>query len=105
MADEDYIILAPYNIQIKRLKSILPSEKQNILTVHRSQGMEWDTVILSVSDTESAYFVNSKLQIGSQVLTTALSRAKSRLVIVCDVDFWKKQDGQLITDLVVSNLN
>lgn len=105
MADEDYIILAPYNIQIKRLKSILPSEKQNILTVHRSQGMEWDTVILSVSDTERAYFVNSKLQIGSQVLTTALSRAKSRLVIVCDVDFWKKQDGQLITDLVVSNLN
>lgn len=94
-------ILAPYRNQIKYLKSILPQEfKDNILTVHRSQGCEWDTVILSVTDSRNPYFTNSKLPIGKSVINTAISRAKRRLILVCDVEAWESYSCQMITDLI-----
>lgn len=98
-----YIILAPYNKQIELLKSLIPNERNNILSVHRSQGMEWDTVILSVCDTKDAYFVNSDLMIGKCVLNTAISRAKRRLVIACDTAFWSLEYSQLIGDLITKD--
>lgn len=98
-----YTILAPYHMQIERLKKLMPGERGNILTVHRAQGMEWDTVILSVCDTKDAYFVNSGLTIGKCVLNTAISRAKKRLVIVCDTDFWGSERKQLISELIAQS--
>ena len=98
-----YIILAPYHMQIERLKKLMPSERSNILTVHRAQGMEWDTVILSVCDTKDAYFVNSGLTVGKCVLNTAISRAKKRLVIVCDTNFWDSERKQLISELIAQS--
>lgn len=97
----DIAILAPYRDQIKFLRSTLPKEyRDNILTVHRSQGCEWDTVILSVVDAYRPYFTDSNLPIGRSVLNTAISRAKRRLVIVCDVAEWSKRPNQLITELI-----
>ena len=98
-----YTILAPYHLQIERLKKLMPGERGNILTVHRAQGMEWDTVILSVCDTKDAYFVNSGLTVGKCVLNTAISRAKKRLVIVCDTDFWGSERKQLISELIAQS--
>ena len=65
--------------------------------------MEWDTVILSVCDTKDAYFVNSGLTVGKCVLNTAISRAKKRLVIVCDTDFWQSERKQLISKLIAQS--
>ncbi len=98
--DGSYVILTPYKNQIGLLKRLMPDEKNNILTVHRAQGMEWDTVILSVCDTGDAYFVNSELTVGKCVLNTAISRAKRRLVLVCDTGFWSGERRQLIGKLI-----
>lgn len=100
--EEDFIVLTPYKKQIRILNRLLPEERNNlkILTVHGSQGREWDTVILSVVDTSDMFFVKSTLEIGKKLLNTAVSRAKSQLIIVCDKSFWINQNGQLLTDLI-----
>jgi len=85
------------------LNKHLPQERNEfkILTVHGSQGREWDTVILSVVDTNDKWFVDSRKSIskGLNLINTAVSRAKKNLIIVCDVDYWSNQYGQLITEL------
>jgi len=99
----DFIILTPYKNQVKMLNKHLPQERNDhkILTVHGSQGREWETVILSVVDTNDRWFVDSQKTIskGLNLINTAVSRAKKKLIIVCDVAYWSRQKGQLITDL------
>lgn len=102
--DEDFIILTPYKNQVDSLGKIMPAERNDlkILTVHGSQGREWNTVILSVVDTGDKWFVDSRqpLSNGLNLLNTAVSRTQQRLIIVCDYQFWKGQNGQLISDLL-----
>lgn len=93
-------ILAPYRNQQKLLFKSLSSFKYDVLTIHRSQGMEYETIILSVVDKADAFFMNSDIPYGRRVLNTALSRAKMRLVIACDVRFWRDQSGQLLSALI-----
>ncbi len=76
------------------------------MTVHRSQGREWNTVILSVQDgehmsstSEPLRFTSSK-GIGLNLINTAVSRAKKHLVVVCDRRFWSKMESELITELI-----
>lgn len=100
----DFVILTPYKKQVRLLGDHLPQERNDlkILTVHGSQGREWDTVILSVVDTNDKWFVDTTnpLSKGLNLVNTAVSRARKQLVIVCDRQFWKNQSGQLITDLI-----
>jgi hypothetical protein len=100
----DYAILTPYVKQARLLGKHLPQERQElrIFTVHGSQGREWNTVLLSVVDTRDKWFVDSAnlRSKGLNLINTAVSRAKRRLIIVCDVAFWKAQQGQLLTDLI-----
>ncbi len=76
------------------------------ITVHKSQGREWDTVILSVQDGEDCVrdvplrFTSSSTATGMKVINTAVSRAKKRLVIVCDRGFWLPKEEELIGALV-----
>ena len=74
----------------------------NVYTIHKSQGQEWDTVFISVVDTENMFFTNTnnKISRGKQLMNTAISRAKKNLIIACDVNYWKSQDNQLITELI-----
>jgi len=37
---------------------------------------------------------------GLQIISTAISRARSRLIIVCDTAFWMQQEGQMISELI-----
>ncbi|RAK02903.1 AAA domain-containing protein [Larkinella arboricola] len=101
---EDFVILTPYKKQIKLLNTQLPKERNDlkILTVHGSQGREWDTVILSVVDTSDKWFVDSTILAskGLNLVNTAVSRAKKQLIIVCDKSYWINQNGQLLTDLI-----
>lgn len=104
LATDDYAILTPYKNQVVLLGKMLPEERkeQKIMTVHASQGREWDTVFLSVVDTTDMYFTNScRPEIGGlQIINTAVSRAKHRIIIACDKQFWMRQGGQLIRELV-----
>lgn len=101
---ENYAVLSPYKNQVDLLKSLLPKSAKDlrIMTVHSSQGKEWDEVILSVSDTSDMWFTdsNKKKSQGKQIVNTAVSRTKKHLIIVCDYDFWIDQREQLIGQLV-----
>lgn len=100
----DFVILAPYRKQVNLLGQHLQNERNNqqILTVHKSQGQEWDIVILSLAETTEKWMIDStnKRTKGLNLVNTAVSRAKEKLIIVCDETFWLNQRGQLITDLM-----
>ena len=96
----NFSILTPYRNQRDLLQENLPAFRDCISTVHAAQGMEFDTVILSVVDKEHLFSCDSTTPHGRSVLNTAISRTKSRLVIACDVAFWSQQRGQLIADLL-----
>ncbi len=101
---ESYAILTPYKKQVALLGRALPEvrREQKIMTVHRSQGKEWNDVVLSVVDTDRMWFVDTLNQSsrGMNVLNTAVSRAKKRLFIVCNYNFWIRQDKQLLKGLL-----
>ncbi|BDS13692.1 DEAD/DEAH box helicase [Aureispira anguillae] len=102
--EDDFVILTPYRNQLKLLGDLLPQARKNqqIITVHGSQGREWSTVILSLVDTYDKWFTDSQnnLSKGLNLINTAVSRAKKQLIIVGDVRFWKRQEGQLIKGLL-----
>ena len=71
------------------------------MTVHSSQGREWDTVIFSPVDRNQKFLCNSQKPQGIHVINTAVSRSINDLVIVCDFDYWRdRSDCQLIGRLV-----
>lgn len=100
----DYVILTPYINQVKLLGKQLPRERNEgrILTVHGAQGKEWENVIVSVVDTDRKWFTDSQhaKSRGLFLLNTAVSRAKRRLIIFGNADYWRKQNGQLIKGLL-----
>lgn len=100
----DYVVLTPYKKQVAMLRQLLHTDDEHVMTIHRAQGREWDTVILSVVDTNNMYFTDStrKDTHGLEVLNTAVSRAKKELVIVCNAYFWQHQQGQLISSIVTA---
>lgn len=100
----DVAVLTPYRNQLHLLEKRCEDfkRKERILTVHGSQGREWDTVILSVSDTSDMYFTNTRNRgsKGRLLINTAVSRAKKRLILVCDYTYWISQDSQMICALL-----
>ncbi len=97
--ETDYAILTPYRNQQAFLRDA-GFDKDSVLTVHRSQGREWDTVIFSVVDSYDKFYVDSNHPIGQQVLNTAISRARKRLIVACDASYWSTQHGQFIQALL-----
>ena len=110
LRETDYVILTPYNDQIRCLKSFDPTRSDHVLTIHKSQGREWDTVIISIVDghqnpeDKPPRFTSTQViegaRIGLKVINTALSRAKKRLIIVCDRDHWAAQQDELLGEIV-----
>ena len=105
----DFAIITPYSDQRKSLIKKLKAHERRIMTIHGSQGKEWDTVIISVSDNGTSskqvpYRFTSSLPPydGLKVINTAVSRAKKRLIIFCDYEFWKQRAvrGDLLGRLV-----
>jgi len=97
-----FAILTPYADQVKLLKHSVGRYRDSVMTVHASQGREWDTVILSVADNgvlsrEVPFrFTSSADEIGLKIINTAVSRAKKRLILVCDRGFWMSKGDELI---------
>lgn len=114
LGDEDFVVLTPYRAQKTYLEGVDRGRlRNNVMTIHRSQGREWDTVIISVVDCRAnpsgspPRFTSSRRTDegngGLLVINTALSRAKSHLVIVCDTDYWGAQQGELLGEIVREN--
>lgn len=111
---QDYIILSPYKNQTEYLTKTLKLGR--VMTIHKSQGREWDTVIISVCDCRANLKHNTLLRYtsivpvpgeeikGLRVMNTALSRAKKRLVLVCDAEFWASRQNELVGDIVRNNV-
>lgn len=99
-------VLTPYADQARLLASALPKWRDDVMTVHRAQGREWDTVVFSVANCR-AEIGGKDVQlrftstadpdgIGTKVVNTAVSRARRRLVLVCDRGFWTGMPGELV---------
>ena len=72
----------------------------DIVTVHGSQGREWDVVVFSVTDSFGEVFLtDSRRPESLKLLNTAVSRARKMLVLVGDVSDWKRRPGQLLSEL------
>lgn len=102
---KDYAVLTPYTQQVNLLRAELKgTDRENILTIHRSQGREWDTVIISVSDgIRNKYFTDTSnpRSNGLEIINTAVSRARKNIVIACDYEQWSALcEKQLISGII-----
>ncbi|MCM1348812.1 MAG: AAA domain-containing protein [Firmicutes bacterium] len=73
--EEDIGIIAPYNRQVEQFRYQLPDIEA--ATIHKYQGRERDTIILSVTDDEITRFSDD-----ANLLNVAVSRAKKRFCLV-----------------------
>ena len=75
--------------------------EDDIVTVHQSQGREWDIVLFSVTDCyDERHFTETiRNQQARKLINTAVSRARKMLVIIGDAEDWKGKSGQLISEL------
>ena len=75
--------------------------EDDIVTVHQSQGREWDIVLFSVTDCfEERHFTDTRRPGPAlKLINTAVSRAKKMLVLVGDAEDWRGRPGQLISEL------
>ena len=103
----DVAILTPYSVQLALIKKLVGRRYRDCaMTVHGSQGREWDTVVLSVADNGICSrdvpfrFTGSDSKVGLRVINTAVSRARRRLVLVCDREFWCDREGELISGIL-----
>ena len=100
---ESTVVLTPYRKQVKLIRDSLPDNARcEVMTIHASQGREWDAVIVSVVDSKpfERSFMNSRDFKHKKVVNTAVSRAKHKLVVVCDYDSWNGKEGQLVSALI-----
>lgn len=88
----DFAVLTPYKKALQLLVKYV--DRDNVFTIHGSQGREWDTVILSVVETTKNWFLKTPL------INTAVSRAKRNLIIVCDAEYWIKEKNHIIGGLL-----
>ena len=73
----------------------------DIVTVHSSQGREWDVVIFSVTDSfQEAFLTDSRRPESLRLLNTAVSRARKLLILVGDAADWQRRPGQLLSELL-----
>ena len=98
-------ILTPYRNQVKALRNALKhtNHRDEVYTIHRSQGREWDTVLLSVVDGAQYHFMmdSSIPKVHAQQnINTAVSRARKRLILVCDAEFWLHHPEQFLAALL-----
>ena len=68
-------IIAPYNSQVNQFRSQIPEIE--VATVHKYQGREKDTIIMSVTDDSITEFTDN-----ANLLNVAVSRAKNKFCLV-----------------------
>ena len=72
---DDVGIIAPYNNQVNSIRKTIPNIEVN--TIHKYQGREKDTIIISTVDDKISEFVDNP-----NILNVAISRAKKNLIMI-----------------------
>lgn len=84
----------------KKYKREEEDMEDDIVTVHQSQGREWDILLFSITDAfDEMYFTNSRDMNALKLINTAVSRARKMLVLIGDAEDWKGKSGQMISEL------
>jgi hypothetical protein len=120
-------ILTPYTNQVRLIRDSLKDlgkstaaktwqarewedfGKIEVMTVHGSQGREWDTVFFSASDTgrlagNGPFLADTSCHKGKLVVNTAISRSKKYLRFFFDRQFWKGREvPSLLTEVAQWN--
>lgn len=106
-------IITPYTGQVSLLKALFIrraydidfQERVKIGTVHTFQGSECDVIIFDMvdcskfEDGKKSYFGKIYAgEQGEQLLNVAISRARHKLIVVCDPDYIRHSPGGAITD-------
>lgn len=82
MTLDDILVVAPYNVQVNRLKLALP-EGARVGTVDRFQGQEAHVVIMSMATSNTDYLPRDiEFLFSKNRLNVAISRAKALAVLV-----------------------
>lgn len=92
-APENIGIIAPYNDQVQALRQAVNNAKIDVATVHKFQGREKDTIILTPVDDVVTDFSDDPY-----LLNVAISRAKKRLALVVSGNEQPKDSN--IADLI-----
>lgn len=96
---EEVGIIAPYNSQVIRIDSDEDIEDEILVsTVHKFQGREKDTIIISTVDNQYSDFVNDP-----HLLNVAVSRAKNRLIIVTNSNEGNSGHMKNLVDYMTEN--
>ncbi|HVX39523.1 MAG TPA: AAA domain-containing protein [Gemmatimonadaceae bacterium] len=106
-ATDDLLVLSPYRSQVQLLSEMLEVERRRlgarlrISTVHRAQGAEAKTVILSLDDARGAplsQFAAARdwRSAGSRLLNVGLSRARDRIILVADAGYLERTAGTVV---------
>ncbi len=88
--NSDIGIIAPYNNQVSLIKNSIPNVE--VSTVHKFQGREKNTIIISTVDDEITDFVAN-----ANILNVAISRAKNNLIFIVTGNTIKNKN---ITDFI-----
>ena len=72
----------------------------DIVTVHGSQGREWDIVLFCVTDRfDESFLTNSRRPESLKLINTAVSRARKKLILIGDSASWRNRNGQILSEL------
>ena len=101
LKDQDVGIIAPYRDQVKLITKKVNNPNILIDTIHKFQGKERNTIILSTvsnkivlsEDNENSDFLNNE-----NLINVAISRAKKKLYVIASKELLE-QDGSLFKDL------
>lgn len=92
-------IIAPYNSQVDRIDNDEDIEKEILVsTVHKFQGREKDTIIISTVDNKYTDFVNDP-----HLLNVAVSRAQKRLIVVTNSNDGNSGHMKNLIDYMTAN--
>lgn len=106
-------LLTSYKNQLKLMRQQLKDrfmgtgieDHVEVWNTHKAQGREWDWVLFSVSDTgrlkgNNPWFTDSALPQGREVLNTTISRARKRLTLFMDCEYWRaRYPPTLLTEI------
>ena len=116
-------ILTPYKNHVRRIRNSLKNLQSSteveiwqdrewedfgqieVMTVHQSQGREWNSVFFSASDTghlegNSPFLADTSCLEGKLVVNTAISRSRKYLRFFFDRQFWKaRAEPSLLTEV------
>ncbi|MGH4121852.1 MAG: AAA domain-containing protein [Clostridium sp.] len=87
-------IISPYRLQTEELKKLIKNESIEVDTVHKFQGREKDTIILTTVANEINDFIDDP-----NLINVAVSRAENKLILIVSDSNISREDSN-IGDLI-----